>query len=315
LEAYVNLARSHIMHSAFWHRALLKFSYIISQTALTLAKEGFCKPTETDESEGADISGLEGTGMGSGEGANNVSDQITGDEQLEGLQDEKEDESAPKDATDDKDDNVFDMDDDFGGTTEDAGGREDNDDSSDKDDEQDEGDLDEELGDVDPLDPSAMDEKFWDEDQKEEDESSAPQEEQSNQNAGQPDSTDMGERTGGAEEADEEDKKSEELEDKKPEDGIDENANAGEQLPDGSSDEPQEDDEPAEDGQRQELPDIDLDNETLDLPDDLQLDTPRDADDGDIDDEDAQEEGGGGECDIACICILLNADVLTLSGR
>lgn len=284
LTSYLRLVNDHINQYIGWHRALLKFMYIFAQTTLTLAKEGFCRPTESDEGA-SEASNFEGTGMGSGEGTKNVSDQIENQEQVEGLEDEQ-DQDAPADQDDStgKDD-MLDMDDDFGGKTQDVN-EEESDKESDDGEDRDEEDLDEELGKVDPLDPTAVDDKFWDDKEEQQDDAkSPPPEEQSGQNAGVNDASEVGERR--------EPDKAENRDDPAPDEGEEakgEEKGTEPELekdnPDSAPDETEDDAAEAEEGPRQELPDVNMDEQTLDLPDDLELDGHRSGEEDDeIDDE------------------------------
>lgn len=283
------LAQHHIEACLVWQRALLKFAYIFGKTTLTLAQEGFCRPSETDDSS-TEANNFEGTGMGSGEGTKNVSNEIENQEQVEGLQDEN-DQDSPADDDDTKDgkDDMLDLEDDFGGTTQDVQEQdEENKEEGSKDgDDDEEEDVDEELGKVDPLDPTAVDDKFWEDKEDSRDENRSPEpEEQSGQKAGKDDSADVGERQEQSEhtKADDGDETAAEKDepDSKPppddggaeEDGPETSAE-GEEAPE------------TEQGPRQELPEMDLDEQTLDLPDDLELDLPHEeeAEDDEIDAE------------------------------
>ena len=138
-----------------------KLAYVVGRLMLDLAQKGFCKPQEAsetdDQADGEDGEALEGTGMGAGSGDTNVSSEIHEESQVEGLQGEENDgEENEDDVGDAKDDHV-EMEEDFEGHLEDRQDAEDVDESDGGSD----GDHDEHAGDVDPLDPGAVDEKFW----------------------------------------------------------------------------------------------------------------------------------------------------------
>jgi midasin len=166
---YINTAASVAACEINNTKALYKLSYILGKTMLNLAEKGFCKPSEADKSKQQDGEGetSDGTGMGAGTGDKNVSDQIEDESQVEGLRGEEEEEEndKPEDKDEEGEDNAFDMEDDFEGEMADRDG-DDNDEEGDED--GDDADHDEHVGDVDPLDPGAVDEKFWDEEEKEE---------------------------------------------------------------------------------------------------------------------------------------------------
>lgn len=273
-----------------WNRALLKFMYIFARTTLTLANEGFCRPLESDDNALGEANNFDGTGMGTGEGSKNVSDQIENQEQVEGLEDQQEGES-PDDKNDTAGtDEMLDMDDDFGGKTQDVAERDSDEPSDNDEDEQDENDLDEELGKVDPLDPTAVDDKFWDDKNEEQqgDDKAPPPEEQSNQNAGAKDTSEIGERQEPSKSEDR-DEPNDEGEDANGQEGAIEQESADERpdQDDGMAEEiPENQIEEDEEGRRQELPEVDMEERTLDLPEDMNLDPhSNDEEDDAIDDE------------------------------
>lgn len=283
LSSYLKLVYGQLDQYIAWQRALLKFAYILAQTTLTLATEGFCRPSEPEDGPGQ-ANNFEGTGMGSGEGTTNVSDQIENQEQVEGLANEQEQDSPANQGEERGKDDMLDMEDDFGGKTEDVD-QQDSDKESDDGEDRDEGsDVDDELGNVDPLDPSAMDDKFWEDKQDQQnDAQSPPPDEQSGQKAGEEDPSGLGER--------EEPKKEEERDapdgpapESKADGPESELENQNPDIAPDALEEEANDAEEAEEGPRQELPDVQMDETTLDLPDDLQLDTHR-SDDEDEDDE------------------------------
>ncbi|KAK9894542.1 P-loop containing nucleoside triphosphate hydrolase protein [Cystobasidium minutum MCA 4210] len=282
--SYLALVQSHMDRFIVWYRALIKFAYIFAQTTLTLATEGFCRPTESEEGP-SEASTFEGTGMGSGEGSKNVSDEIENQEQVEGLENEQEqedDQSNQKDEKDGKDD-MLDMEDDFGGKTQDVDQQESGD-QSDDDEQEEQDDVEEELGKVDPLDPSAVDDKFWDDKEEPKDEGQSPEpEEQSGQDPGTNDSGNMGER----QEAEKDSKDDPAPQDKKDAAGDDAKLEDEQQEGDSGPEETEEDGVEAQEGPRHELPDMNLDEQTLDLPDNLDLDLPAniEEEDDEIDDE------------------------------
>lgn len=158
-----------IHRRAFDVKSMYKLAYVSGRIMLDLAQKGFCKPSEdANEPAGDGTEGdtVEGTGMGAGSGEKNVSSEIKEESQVEGLRGEEEEEqdenNEQKGQDDDENDDAVSMGEDFEGQLED--GKEKDGEGSDED--QDE-DHDEHAGDVDPLDPEAVDEKFWgEEDQK-----------------------------------------------------------------------------------------------------------------------------------------------------
>ncbi|ETN39269.1 uncharacterized protein HMPREF1541_05492 [Cyphellophora europaea CBS 101466] len=145
------------------HVQTTQVACFLAKTFATVAREGFCTPSEP--SDGQEQAGkLEsGTGLGEGEGAEDISKDVGADEDLsEFAQGEKGDQEDEIEGADD----AVDMGaDDLEGQMGDAGERQEDGDESGS--EGEEGDMDEETGSVDDLDPNTVDEKMWDEAQKE----------------------------------------------------------------------------------------------------------------------------------------------------
>ncbi|KAI5928416.1 hypothetical protein F4810DRAFT_705356 [Camillea tinctor] len=144
------------------HRGTCKLGYILSRIFTQLSSQGFCTPKEkSDETAGQSDKLESGTGLGEGEGAEDISKDIQPDEDLSELAQEKNKESG-EDMEDEKD--AVDMaDEELEGDLGSIDGGEDEEKGSDAgDDDKSEEEIDEETGDVDDLDPSAVDEKMWD---------------------------------------------------------------------------------------------------------------------------------------------------------
>lgn len=155
---------STILRSAYDIKSTYKLCYVLARVMLDLAQKGYCKPSEQDDSkDGGEGSEVEGTGMGTGSGDKNVSNEITEESQVEGLQGEEEEEGDDE-GNKDEDDAVS-MDDDFAGDMGEGKEKEGDEEGSDEEEEED---HDEQVGDVDPLDPGAVDEKFWGDEKQEE---------------------------------------------------------------------------------------------------------------------------------------------------
>ncbi|KAJ2451337.1 AAA ATPase midasin [Coemansia sp. RSA 2336] len=148
------------------HKTLVQFA-LTTTTALTSVVIHGLGTNEIFDSEETNESMQSGMGVGEGStaGAKNVSDEIEGEDQIEGVQGEEPD-SAPNEPGTNED--AVDMENDFEGAMGDADLETDEEDSDEESDEEDEEqDLDEQLGDVDPTDPTALDDKMWDDEQKE----------------------------------------------------------------------------------------------------------------------------------------------------
>jgi midasin len=162
LLVYQNLAHNQLAIHAQWTRAMFKLDHVLCVTLLKLSKEGFCQPPETEEGsdgEGEALEAADGTGLGEGSGMKNVSEEIEDESQIEGLKgdDTEEQEKGENNG----DDNAIEMSEDFTGALEDVP----------KDGSEVEGEDDESNGseagpedkveNLDPTDPSALDEKIW----------------------------------------------------------------------------------------------------------------------------------------------------------
>jgi midasin len=156
-ETYAQSVATHI----FIVKSTYKLCYVVGRLMLDLAHRGFCKPSEESDSgkDGDEGDKVEGTGMGAGSGDKNVSSEIEEEGQVEGLQGEKEEEGEADEKEDGVDDDAVEMENDFEGALGDGKEREGEDDEGEDEGEEDE--HDDHIGDVDPLDPGAVDEKFW----------------------------------------------------------------------------------------------------------------------------------------------------------
>lgn len=307
LQAYTLLVSEHLQVLSAWHRSLVRLCQVLVNVILNLAQQGFCKPVESDDETAGGTQTSEGTGMGAGKGEKNVSNEITGEEQVEGLQDEQEEEASSQQGDDrDKEEDKVDMTDDFEGRTEDVPEKEDDEQEDKEGDDKDE--AQDEVGQVDPLDPSAVDDKFWQGDEKEDE----PQEQTDEQTKQQPADGKDSEMAARDEEPN---RKS------KPEEG--EGAEAGDEPDEPEKEENQKEEEFGdaqpdmddagdvdEEGQRNELPQIDEEAEALQLPNDLQLDAPPKDDNGDESgmDEDIDMDGNDPQGSFGLLCFYRNAD-------
>ncbi|EAL18568.1 hypothetical protein CNBJ2090 [Cryptococcus deneoformans B-3501A] len=280
IQTYIQSISAHI-HTV---KATYKLCYVVGRVVLDLSQKGFCKPQEEgDSGEGEDGDMVEGTGMGAGTGEKNVSQEIKEESQVEGLQGEEEEEQEEQGG---EEDDAFSMDEDFKGEM--GEGKEKEEGSGDE--EEEEEDHDEHVGDVDPLDPGAVDEKFWGEEQKEEEkkESDELMDQQTQDREGESEMTGKedekkekkdNEKQKQGEEAQEEDQSGQ----KQDEGG--EEGKEGEELEDEEvmGEERNEEGEEQPVGQDQQEASV-PEGDTLDLPEDLNLD-----DDGLEDGQDQEE--------------------------
>jgi midasin len=309
LEALTNTYAQSIAQQAFTVKSTFKLTYVVARLMLDIAQKGFCKPQEEgDESKGGqDGEMVDGTGLGSGTGDKNVSNEIEEEGQVEGLRGEKEEEKDGEEENEEENDAVS-MDDDFEG---DLGEGKEKENEGDDGDESEEEDHDEHVGDVDPLDPGAVDEKFWGDEEKEKDEKEKKDGgdevmDQQQEEGGE------AEMTAKEDEKKGKDDKKEEKKGEEPESAADDQGKEGEKGEDeGEGDEEIEEDgdEDGKEGQQpagQDQTEVPVpEGDKLDLPEDINLDDEAGDDEGpDMQDDmsihddregDVAEEDGNGE--------------------
>ncbi|KAF7863118.1 hypothetical protein EAF04_007201 [Stromatinia cepivora] len=159
IQQYYNTLEESITRYAILHRSTCKTSYILSKTFTQIASQGFCTPPEKQDAQDGKTEKLEGgTGLGDGEGAEDISKDIGEDEDLDELAQEPNKEERGE--IEDEKDAVDMADGEMEGEMGEAEEKEDEEGSGDE--ERDGDEMDEEAGDVDDLDPNAVDEKMWD---------------------------------------------------------------------------------------------------------------------------------------------------------
>ncbi|KAK1640371.1 ATPase [Colletotrichum phormii] len=242
-------------------------TYNLAQTFTQLAAKGFCSPQEKSDEQSGDSGKMDsGTGLGDGDGAEDISKDIQPDEDLTELAQEpnKEKDGEMEDEKDAVDMADEEMEGEMGSV--DGDDEEDKSDGEGEDGEKD--DMEEEVGDVDDFDPTAVDEKMWDGDNEEE----AEKDQQGEKAKGQ--------------------KKDEQM-------AADADANADENDAEDDNKMDQDDDEEAEDeepGQEQEDAKFEDDqvkqdqnveeNDALEMPEEMDFDFEEDGEDaGSEDDE------------------------------
>ncbi|VDB91850.1 unnamed protein product [Peniophora sp. CBMAI 1063] len=162
IRRYQQLVHDHLSAMAAWTGSLFKLEFVLCSVMLSVATKGFCKPPDLDDAgdEGAGGEAIGGTGLGEGTGAQDVSKEIEDESQVEGLQGEQDAEQQKREQGQDDGKDAIEMGDDFEGEMEDVPDDEEGDQQEKEDGEEEEG-PDEQVGDLDPLDPSAVDEKLW----------------------------------------------------------------------------------------------------------------------------------------------------------
>ncbi|XP_060072903.1 midasin-like [Ylistrum balloti] len=291
IQHFLSIAQYNFLHQLAITRTTGKLLSTLLGVFTELTTNGFCLPAEfADEiaGEGAtDFVDIEGGGMGEGEGAKDVSDQIETEDQLEDTRqqnEKKEPENHPDVASEE---NAIEMSEDFDANPQDL---EDVDKKSEGEDEEedDEDKLDKQMGEVDEQDADKLDDQMWgSDDDQEEEENQEDKKEESGPGAGQEAESHLVAKDDNTNKGDEDDTKNQ---DKKDEDETEENK-------DTQPHQQQEMDESEYDDDRidpqhgnkdqQEQP------EAMDLPEDLNLDDNEGEEkaDGPDDDPTKQEEG------------------------
>ncbi|KAJ5666717.1 hypothetical protein N7462_011126 [Penicillium macrosclerotiorum] len=142
------------------HREVSKTAFILTKTFTQIASEGFCSPAEASQEEGKEGKLESGTGLGEGEGAEDISKDVGDDEDLSELAQQGQKEDADEEMDDSADAVNMDQEELEG----EMGDHKEEDGEEDKDENQsdEEDNIDEEVGSVDDLDSGAVDEKLWD---------------------------------------------------------------------------------------------------------------------------------------------------------
>ncbi|KAI1174155.1 hypothetical protein F4777DRAFT_406432 [Nemania sp. FL0916] len=246
---YEDICRRSVQLFANNHQMTCKLGFTLSKQFTQLASQGFCTPNEKSEEAAGQSDNLEGgTGLGEGEGAEDISKDIQPDEDLSELAQEKN--SDPNRDMEDEKDAVDMADEELEGDINSVDGEEKDENESNPDDEDEAGDeMDEERGDVDDLDPTAVDEKMWD--------GANEEEAEKDQKGDKPKGQKKDEETAAGDQP--------EAQDLQPEEGEQ-----------GGEDEQEEGVEMEEDVQNHEEPNQQdqhvQDQETLALPDDMEID-------------------------------------------
>ena len=171
-EEYVRLHDQVLRSACEWHAASNRMISQLSAHFIQLATNGFCTPSDKTSSGQESREAEAGTGLGDGEGAEDISKDIKDDEDLSELAQEAK--SGERDESMEAEKDAVDMaDEEFEGET----GAEEHPNSDDEENEpgeqESDDDLDEEVGQVDGSEENAMDEKTFEGDKSDEQEKSA----------------------------------------------------------------------------------------------------------------------------------------------
>ncbi|KAJ4986133.1 denitrification regulatory protein nirq [Stagonosporopsis vannaccii] len=255
------------------HASTTNLLYRLCKSFIQVGTQGFCQPPEksSDQQKGKDDKLEEGTGLGEGEGAEDISKDIEEDEDLEDLAQEK----GEREGSIEEEDDAVDMgENDMEGQTEEIGEKED---KGDEEGEEGDDDVQSEVGSVDDLGPSAVDEKMWDEGGKDDD----AKDKEGKQDVG---TEDQEEQVASEQKEKEKDEAEEE--------GKEEDRKEGQ---DGEEDEEMEGEDQEENvgaGETEQMDPHAKEEETLDLPEDLNMDGQDDegGNDDDLNDMDMDDD-------------------------
>eukprot|EP00980_Cylindrotheca_fusiformis_P010227 scaffold2271_cov130-Cylindrotheca_fusiformis.AAC.22 len=180
LSDYVKSSSESFLHESLqFYFSTSKFLYLILRVFRVLVSKGYCADkTSEDDDQGVDgdINGMafeddqEGTGMGEGEGKNDVTDQLENEDQLAGLKsddvDDKLENQESRQLNEEEADQGMEMENDFDGDLCDIPDKERDDDMEENEGEEE---LDRELGENASPDEQVVDEKMWNDSDDEDD--------------------------------------------------------------------------------------------------------------------------------------------------
>ncbi|CAN9315252.1 unnamed protein product [Alternaria alternata] len=237
------------------HASTANLLHRLSKSFIQIGTQGFCQPPEksNDPQKGKDDKLESGTGLGEGEGAEDISKDIEDDEDLEDLAQEQKGE---REGSIEEQEDAVDMgEQEMEGETEEVGEKEDKGDESG---EEGDDDAQSEVGSVDDLGPSAVDEKMWDDGGKEDD----AKDKEGKDDVGTEDQEEQVAAEKKEEEKSGEDNKEEAEDEKKEGEGEEEDMEM----------EGEDQEENVGAGEKEQMDPHAKEEETLDLPEDLNMD-------------------------------------------
>ena len=159
IQQHCNVSRKFLARQCRTHRLLCELASTLVSAFSDICSSGFCSPTENTSAGEEHAQKLEGgTGLGEGEGAEDISKDIQDDEDISELAQEKGNDKAGEEIHDEDDAVNMDHDELEGELGEGSDTGSDGESASEGNGDE----IDEEIGSVDELDPSAVDEKLWD---------------------------------------------------------------------------------------------------------------------------------------------------------
>ena len=143
------------------HSSTCRLARVLSEAGKEIFNKGFCTPKEPSNEKQESGKTEEGTGLGDGEGMEDISKDIQDDEDLSELAEGGTKQQDQNEKALDPENDAIDMEDEkMEGTFDDEAQHSDTGEKDEKD-EDEEDSMSEEVGEVDELDPSAVDEKLW----------------------------------------------------------------------------------------------------------------------------------------------------------
>ncbi|KAL9073027.1 MAG: hypothetical protein Q9157_004900 [Trypethelium eluteriae] len=165
LQQYRHIYQENLDRFFALHCATCRMSHILAKSFVQIATQGFCTPADTSGGQAEQMDKIEGgTGLGEGdamEGAEDISKDMNGDEDLEELAQQPNDNQHGDEFEDEKD--AVEMADELEGQIEQVEASDDEGGETEEAQEGSQQDIDSEIGSVDDLGASAVDEKVWDE--------------------------------------------------------------------------------------------------------------------------------------------------------
>jgi len=160
-----------IQDTLSFHREMGKLHYVLLRVFRVLVSKGFCTNSSTESKSPADRNASrmnseekDGTGVGEGDGCQDISDQIESEEQLLGLKKDDQNDSVPQDQSrqlcEGEADTGMEMEEDFEGEMFDLPDR-DGDGHNNESNTEEEVELDHEMGEIGGKNEEVLDEKLW----------------------------------------------------------------------------------------------------------------------------------------------------------
>eukprot|EP00937_MAST-01D_sp_MAST-1D-sp2_P000849 g849.t1 len=295
-----SLSRELVSSVLLFHKGTTKLHFVLLRLFRSLLAHGFCAPPEEREGGPGDATqfedDVEGTGMGEGEGKQDVSEELDNEEQLLGLKGEQQEEKDDQKPEEDHEDKGMEMEGDFEGQMHDYD-QKDDEDRDDEDSEEDE--LDKAMGEL-GDDEEVIDEKQWSDDSDDDDDDDdekEPQQDKFERDApmeGAPLTEEM--RT--KDDEDEQDDKGDDKGERQPEQQEEEQQDFPELEVNEDDEDAYEDKTPGVDVRQDEDEEgADEEGEGDDVPDDLNLDDQDGDEDGDEDGDAEMDDAGPADAD------------------